>query len=347
LAGNKAESETVDVAILDSINRASDSFREYNEIGRENDPINANGTTDHGHGIAYLLSRFTGDVKIHFYQTIHSNGEFRDRDLLQTLGVIQHVIDEIDVINLSAGLDHAARPGKDCTSTNPNCKVCRVLEDILDEHTVFVAASGDQLQTDGLVCPAISSEVIATGGTVAKCTADSDAKIGNKPVGPDLDLRPPNAFWIDRADKKGAQGTYCTNRGCLPRAGCMENRQYEPWEYNHDPTDAAPDILGPVHFPIEDEVGALLAEGSSFSAPIVSSQIANALGTIRTMGVNPTRNQIKKQITQKTKGCFDGKPGMLCGIEFSKGLGEPFNLKFELENKNEVFFTSLGPDSGY
>jgi len=261
--------------------------------------------------------------------------------------VIQHVIDEIDIINLSAGLDHAARPGKDCTSDNPNCKVCRVLEDILDEYTVFVAASGDRLQTDGLVCPGISSEVIATGGSVAKCTADSGAKSGNEPLGPDIDWRPPNAFWIDRADNIGSQGTHCTNRGCFPGTDCMENRQYEFWDHNHDSTNAAPDILAPVHFPIEDEIGALLAQGSSFSAPIVSSQIANVLGTIRAMDVNPTRNQIKNQITQKTKGCFKGKPGMLCGVEFAKGLGEPFNLEFELEDKNEVFFTSLGPDSEY
>lgn len=332
---------------MDSVNSASDSFREYNKVGKETNPINAKDTTEHGHGIAQLLSTFAGDVKTHFYQTIHSDGKFRDRDLIQTLGVIRHVVDEIDIINLSAGLDHAARPGKECTSNSPSCKVCRIISDILDEQTVFVAASGDQHQTDGLVCPGISSEVIATGGTVAKCTAASNVEIGNTPLGPDPEPRPPNAFWIDRTDEKGAQGTYCSNRGCLPGTDCMENREYEPWKHNHPPTNAAPDVLAPIHYPIEDKKGALLAEGSSFSAPIVSSQIALALSRIRTMDVNPDKNQIKKYVTERTKGCFNEKPGMLCGVEFAKGLGEPFNLEFEVEDDSEVFFTSLRCDSEY
>lgn len=344
LEGALGESETVDVAILDSIDKANDSFREYNEIGRECDAINAKGTDDHGHGIAYLLSRFAGNIRFHFYQTVHPNGEFRDRDLLQTFGVIQHVIDEIDIINLSAGLDHAARPGKDCTSNEPNCKVCRELENILDEQTIVVAAAGDDLQTDGLVCPGISSEVISTGGAVAKCTASLDSDPESRPLGANVESYPPNAFWIKRDDKKGAQGTYCTNRGCFPGANCLENREYKSWTHNHDPTDTAPDILAPVHLPIEDEKGALMAVGSSFSAPIVSSQIANALSGIRVMDVNPSRNLIKSQISEKTKGCFDTTLGMLCGVEFANGLGEPYNLEFEMEDDDDdLFFTSVGP----
>lgn len=256
-------------------------------------------------------------------------------------------MDEIDVINLSAGLDHAARPGRDCTSTEPNCKVCRVLEEILDEHTVFVAAAGDKNKTEGLVCPGISSEVIATGGAVAKCTANSETESGNRPLGADIESRPPNAFWINRDDGKGDQGTFCTNRGCFPGTNCMENRQYERWDRNHEPTDAAPNILAPVHLPSEDEVGPVLGVGSSFSAPIVSSQIANALSAIQTMDVNPTRNQVRGQIIEKTKGCFDQNPGMLCGIDFARGMGDLFHLEFELEDNDDVFFTSLGPDSDF
>ncbi|MFC7115849.1 S8 family serine peptidase [Natronoarchaeum sp. GCM10025703] len=347
LEGGPIEGDTADIAILDSISEASEEFREYNTIGRELDAINAGDSNTHGHGVAHIIGRYADNTKFHFYQTIHPNGNFKDRDLLKTFGIIQHVIGEIDVINFSAGLDHAANPHKDCDRSGPSCKVCRVLEDLLDDHTVFVAASGDQLQTDGLVCPGLSSEVLSTGGVTAKCTAEIKQEDKTISIGPGTDQPAPNAFWIKRSDNDGAQGTYCTNRGCYPGTSCIENRRYEQWEHNHEPAENSPDVLAPVHLPIEDEIGPLLAQGSSFSAPIVSSQIANVISGLQSVGVSTTRQRIKQNIIEHTKGAFSSGPGMLCGVDFATETGNSYDLDLEFEDTTDLFFTTTGSDCNW
>lgn len=262
------------------------------------------------------------------------------------MGMAQHIIDEIDIVNLSAGLDHAADQKKDCSADGPECLASKKVRDVIEDEAVLIAAAGDKIQTAGLCCPSTMKETVSVGGVIAKCTAGTeykDPKKGNIHT-PNTKSRPPNAFWIESEGKNHINDTLCTNRGCGPGENCLENRRYDPWNKNHEFGQYAPNILAPVVIPVKsDEKDPFLASGSSYGPPFVTGQVANILDALQEADRSPQPTTIRKGLREAQKEIPRCSIGMLSGYELGDWFGDRYGLDFELnsEDDSESFFTTI------
>lgn len=291
-------------------------------------------------------------MTFHFYQLVHGDGTFRDRDLINAMGIIRHVTDEIDVINCSAGLDHAGDPDRDCTADSAECLASTRVQEVVEDDVAMVTAAGDDLQTDGMCCPGTIASVISAAGVIPKCTASIETNTSGFGNLHELgqQQRPPNAFWIDSDHDHHYDGTYCTNRGCAPGMKCLENRRYEPWEHNHAFGRHTPDILAPVVIPVkEEDARPYLAGGSSYAPPFVTGQIANILSSLGEADRDPDPKSIRRGLREAQKEIPESEIGMLSGYEFGDWFGQRYGLDFQLESDDdsEVFFTVVDRSSTF
>lgn len=318
-------------------------------MGRCVNAVNANNETYHGMRISSIIARETECVRFHFYQLVHGDGEFRDRDLIEAMGIIQHIIGEIDIINLSAGLDHAGNSEKDCTPDCSECFTSKKVKEVIENEATMVAAAGDELQTDDMCCPGTMECVISAAGVVAKCTADTESNSSSSGIlGPSQDIRPPNAFWMKSNHENHIDGKYCTNRGCSFGMNCLENRRYVPWEPNHEPGQHSPDILAPVlitHNP--NDQSPFISGGSSFAPPYVTSQLASVLCSLREIGRTPEPSTIRRAIRDAQKEIPDSEIGMLSGYELGDWFGDRYGVPFERasDDDTEPHFTVVDTPS--
>lgn len=294
--------------------------------------------------MADIIARHTRNVTFHFYQLIHGDGEFRDRDLIKAAGVIQHVTDEIDVINLSAGLDHAGDPDRDCTADSAECLASEKFENAVADEVLVVTAAGDELQTNDMCCPGTMERIIAAAGVIPRCTANPNDSPSNVTglYGRDQQGRPPNAFWIATDHENHEDAVYCTNRGCAPGMNCLDNREYQPWEHNHSFGSNTPDILAPVLMPYktEDDTPFLLS-GSSYAPPFITSQVANLLASLSEVNHNPNPETVHRGLKEAQKEIPDSDIGMLSGYELGNWFGQRYGLEFTVgeDDGSDTFFT--------
>lgn len=290
-------------------------------------------SNDHGLGVINFLTWFAGNPEYHFFRAIGPDGEFADRHLMIAVERARK-LGEVDVINLSAGLDHISDPDKDCSSTGPTCAACEVVSRAVADGITIVAGIGNLPDTEGLCCPALADDVIGVGGMIAKCTAKLEE--GSPLRLPGESVRPPNAFWVDRDDDRNQDGSYCSNRGCLPGESCSDNRKIEPWPNNPPDANGKPDTLAPLIVPMDDD-GPLLVGGTSYATPIVTGSIADVLGGLRGNGGNPSPSEIRKQIRRASKAIPGSDAGVFSGDNLAGGLGRRLGLEYEKTEPNTIY----------
>lgn len=285
----------VTIGVVDSVYDPGE-FANFHQFGRSFDIINANvgATHPHGYEVLQILTAYTYDSEFHLFQSISEGGKTHDSYLMKAIGKAKE-FEEVDVLNLSVGCDHVSNPDKECTESRSACALCEVAEEAIEAGITIVAAAGNYPHVESVCCPSLSDYAISVGGVVDRCTA-------NPNIGQSLNPQPtvsypPNAYWIDREDGKGAQEAYCSGRGCYPGETCQNNRVTELWEHNVPFTDRKPDTLAPVHLLWADEVGPFIDEGTSFSAPIVTANIVNLLEWARSEGDNVSPAEIRQAIS--------------------------------------------------
>lgn len=284
----------VTVGVVDSIYDPGD-YTDFNRFGRSFDVINANvgATNGHGYGVLQILTYFTHDPEYHLFQAVDENGRTRDSYLMEAVGQAME-FEEVDVLNMSVGCDHVSRSDRDCTESHVACSLCEVVEEAVKRGITVVAAAGNHPYVESVCCPSLSDSVVSVGGATTLCTADSGAGRSLNPA-PDV-FHPPNAYWVEREDGKGAEGAFCSERGCLPGESCQDNRRTVAWENNVPFTTRKPDILAPVHLPSTDDVGPLIREGTSFAAPVVTAGITNLVDWARSAGDDVSAAEIRRAI---------------------------------------------------
>lgn len=323
----------VGLAILDSIYEPGDTFREYNKVGRTIDVLDRDDdiTTSHGLQVANIASYYCNDPTYHFCRFVQNGEKYRDRDLMQAVAKVSDY-DEIDILNISAGSPHLSDPDQSCSSAGPDCPLCEVVESAVDSGLVVVAAAGNE-ETRGVQCPSLSEAVISVGGIASHCTADISEE--NPILRPSSPIRPPNAYWVERNDGNSAEGTYCTNRGCLPGESCSENRIEQPMWDDDSYTSKKPDTLAPYLFPTRiDDKPAILA-GTSYATPIVTAGIVNTFYGLYRKGIEPTSNQVRTAINQSNREISQSEKGVFCHKSFSKTVGDRFGLDLDMGGKTD------------
>lgn len=220
----------VEVAVIDSVYSPADVDSEL-DVRRTVDEVDSEGnfTTVHGLEIANIIDSLSNTVELSFYRVVRQrNGEpvVLDRDLLTAIGKA-HTVHDVDVINLSVGNDHAAKPGFDCTVHHQTCEVTEFARKAVDDGIPVVAGAGNRGLNESICCPGALDEVICVGGATIKCTA-------RLPADDPLSLRgqytkPPRACWVERPDDVGTDEVLCGGEFCFPGEDCEQNRSVEFW----------------------------------------------------------------------------------------------------------------------
>lgn len=326
----------VDVAVVDSVYDPGGQFRENQSVGlqvkppwvetKENyQPVNAEASCSHGLNVAEILVNYSVNAQYHFMTAVRSTGDVDDKEVLFALGTVLENKDRIDIVNISAGLYHAEDEDKDCTVRNPACSVCEMANSVIDAGIPIVAGAGKKGDDKGLCCPSTATDVIASGGAVAECTAD----VRSSGWQSDGSERPPNAVWIRHPDENGWPGNYCSQRGCYPGENCSDNRVISPWSNNPEPRDGKPNVLAPCVWPARDEErNAVLAAGTSYAVPIVTSAIANVTRSLDERGYAPTAPSVRASLEKSGNTVPDGEVPLLDGEAFAEHLGEKFDLEY-------------------
>ena len=199
--------------------------------------------------------------------------------------------EEVDILNMSVGIDHVSNPDRSCSLARATCPLCEVAKKAVQEGITIVAGAGNKPHVNSVSCPSLSSFVISVGGAVTRC----EARVDSNPYGFSESL-PPNALWVQREDNLGTNEIFCSGRGCIVGQSCTENSITEPWEKNVEFTDRKPGILAPAIFVGSDRTGPYLDEGTSFSTPLVTAGIVSTLEWARSAGDDISTTEIRQAI---------------------------------------------------
>lgn len=102
---------------------------------------------------------------------------------------------------------------------------------------------------------------------------------------------------------------YCGNNGCDDGSTCPVSQTEKPYPGNPVPRDNKPDVVAPVHYPIEySNSGTFdIAHGTSYAAPIVAGTIAEAYGKLLNDGnAIPKPPKIRELVRENTVPLDEG-----------------------------------------
>lgn len=155
-----------------------------------------------------------------------------------------------------------------------------------------VSAGHKQRGDETVYCPAQVDDCLAVGGFVAECTAGRRTKPAPGILGPEI--RPPGAYWIEKWSdvdypEQIPDTSFCSYDQCSDEKACEDYREERPWEYNVQPSNDKPDILGPIHYPHIHPASLLqLDTDTSFAAPVVGGAVAAIFGELFEQGKAPS-----------------------------------------------------------
>lgn len=338
--GNLAESTAdVDVGIADSICKPEGDFEKFNRIGRSKDIINTseNQTTSHGVDVTRILSQIAGDPTYHFFQIVGAEGKCPDRYIQQA--IVWAADYGIDVLNLSVGSDHASRSDKDCDHTGPECALHEAAAYATKNGMSIVAATGNEPNADAVCCPALSNKTIAAGGCIAECTASITSETA---TGMRSTIRPPKACWIDRPDNAGESASFCMMNGCGSGKSCEENQEIAAWDGNVRFIYNTPDAFAPTVLPRFSSDGSVrMGSGTSFSAPIISAAVVNAIETLQHSGADPKPDEIRKAVRVTTDNIPEVPGGIINGLSLTNELLDSYGLPLVSEDDSESLYRKM------
>lgn len=306
-----------------------DYIREYHEIGPcENIiDIESDETTPHGRLVNNILFAITDEnIQFNYYCIVERAPEIFDNrdtvvydgDLIEAIVLAEE--HDVDILNISLGFDHAAQDDKEsCSEYVQNCGLTDVARQAVLNGMVLVSAAGNSPQMKSVCCPGLQGEVISVGGVVPRCGRKDDL--------------PPGACWIYQEEMDEPPEVICSDLGCGPGYMCSDNRENIWWENNVKRLKNKPDILAPVHFPIGDESGAIMASGTSLAVPLVSATVADIFQAFKGEDIPISPPDIRNAI-RKTGRDMGLPREVLSGIDAFNELGEPYGMRFERNDGN-------------
>jgi subtilisin family serine protease len=289
--------------------------------------------------VASVLSQYSGDVGFRFYQVRDGDGNIREGDIVDAIQTAQHR-DNVDVINLSIGIDHISKSWKSCTEDGQNCLLCETVAKVIDKGVSVVAGAGNHPKFESVGCPSIGDETVSVAGCVAKCTGVEEME--TRPGLPNRTVNPPGSYWVEREDDAGAQGIYCGGEICKPEIECSENQRLESWEHNVPSMGGKPDTFAPVHFASGDDDNQIIIEGTSYSTPIVSGQIANFISAFRDADIDVTPEEIRRGILHTGRYLEEGNGLVFSARDSFNHIGDPYDIGWEEEGGYESEGSGVG-----
>lgn len=310
----------MDVGVVDSIYEPGDEFRNFNEVGKSHDPneFEVESSSGHGFDVTRILSYFTANSRFHFFLAVPPEGNFRETHLIRAIDAAKQQ-GEIDVLNVSAGVDHIADPRKSCSKRGPQCLLSDTAREAVDSGVSVVASAGNKDTMEYIACPSLDNGVISVGGVLAGCGAKTGSS--NSIYGPEIPgSMPVNAIWISTNDGPDYP-PLCSTRGCFPGEVCSDNREIANWPGNVKVANNKPTTLAPcVTIVRNDENLPEFSFGTSYSAPFVSSQVANAISGLNEDGIEANPSEIRAAIGKSGEERVDFDVPVFYGFAFHKQL---------------------------
>lgn len=282
----------INVGILDTALAPPEGEQQRFEVAEKRDytELSCRDPTNHGTCVFGALSPFARAATFSFYRLFgEEEREVYSTDFLEPIADAGR--DSVDLLNISAGFPHDDARG--------SFRVRKAIRTEANRGTTVVAAAGNVNKdpSEQVNCPALYDEAIAVGGFVPECTVDI------------ITDDPDRALWIrtvERRDLPDYQGPICSQMDCSDEHKCDENRHEHWWRWNVRRKNDKPDVLAPVHYMTKDERGPYLIRGTSFSAPIVTGQLAALLATV---DGSPTSEALSTVVRRSTVEIDDGTDG--------------------------------------
>jgi len=274
--------EDVHIGIIDSASSVPDYVAAGTDVnqGPENAFIATElaDTQRHGTAVFRRASAFAPEAEYSLYQAVNSNRRLPLDAYADA--VSQAIEDSVDVVNLSAGA-----PWRHPIRLNPNVPET---ERLLDAGIIVVAAAGnyflrDQHRRPPVHCPSAADGVVSVASLEVWCPQSPGQEPAATQEGPYFWQNPQNRELLLSTD------TFCGEQGCVGGESCEDNQRIQPWSYNPTPTDGKPDTLAPMHTLRRKETASsrraeYLGTGTSFSAPLVTGEIACILSELKASG---------------------------------------------------------------
>lgn len=248
----------------------------------------------HGYYTTRVISRTATDNNYHFYRIIAEDREFRVSNFLKALADAK--ADDLDLINISAGVHHSDCGGR--------CRPCQATQAVVNSGAIVVAGAGNDLDSVGesLYCPAYVDEAIAVGAFHTKCGNTVQPYGDRFPYRLNPVKRPPFCYYLEQPDTGDDGELYgeqmCGQRGCNEFTACSDYKAEELWAGNVDFSTARPDLFAPSHTMLVDmEDRARYQEGTSFSTAYVTGSLAGVFGALSSRASSPTPSEVKSAIT--------------------------------------------------
>lgn len=278
----------VSMAIVDTLFEPPDAVVDRYEVGNEADFTGEDNPSQQawGHGLQVFTqaSMVAPGAEFYFYRVkraeckdesrpaVRLDERVDDEEVAGSSGrgsafryaFQQAIEDEVDVVNVSAGVKHLF------------CDDCAVFERPLsatvEAGLPVVAAIGNasDARLEHVLCPALRDPVLSVGGAIAACERDARE---------DLTDETDRRIWISTRTmdevESDVQGPFCSFRGCATGTDC-ERRTECWWGGNVRELHGNPDVLAPPLVPdFGDKNGTVLFNaGTSFASPIVAGVCA-------------------------------------------------------------------------
>lgn len=244
--------------------------------------------SDHGAVVTDIASSFAPGGTLKPYRVVRDLSKIRKKQKLIPNGKILNALqdaasDNTDLVNLSIGVLHDNEPGRTCGGY---CPFALDIKNIVTSNELpLVVAAGNAGQDDpkDIHCPAMLNQTIAVGGMISVCRKDP------------IDTKSAGHCWTrpNPADPYNIRGPLCGQRGCGNGASCDDHCFEYQWSGNVSFRHTTPDILAPVHYPVEmtNQPGANFRGGTSYAAPIVTALLGEIISELNQQGttVSPTR----------------------------------------------------------
>jgi hypothetical protein len=293
--------EEVVIGIIDSVYEPGDEFRSDNSVVGKRDLLtgtNSDKTTQHGIHVSQLISTYSPSAAFRFYRVTQESTDVSpviyQRHLHQAMGYA-HVVDDVDLMNISVGNDHSSDNGVPCSMPNEPCKIRHAAREAIDEGICIVAGAGNAGQADGICCPALYDGVIAAGGSASKCTArlsaDNVMSLNGRMI------KPPLACWLE--DDGESTEVLCSGRNCSIDKSCSDHRRHVRWEGNVPERNGKPDVYAPaaaLMTSAEDGDYGYIDWGTSYATPLVASVVCEMISGLKNANISYSPTVIKRKI---------------------------------------------------
>lgn len=288
------EGEFARIGILDSVYQPPESRQLLVNRIRDYTEANEDVTTQHGVQVTDLASAVAPEAQYNFYRIVDQDGVFSVSRFIKALGdAVDH---DLDVLNLSLGLEHA-----DCGGA---CRSCIVAERVADSGVLITAAAGNHPEDRRVVCPARAESVLSVGTSEVICPARTSEETNSIRCG-HLGTHTPGSYWIDpppellesvpTPELYGGRA-FCSHGGCSVSQECDTTGRERCSDFTVADISNV-DILSPGRYPEKRSSGVHLCAGTSYSAAFVAGVATAIRAELAVRGVTLDPQQLIRSLT--------------------------------------------------